>query len=97
MYSDYEIVVLVSSLLLQLRCHLSLETGRNLELCESYKQCFSVMIILPANKAIWQLNLTTKSFEFILLSVIQYSNEGCTCYITAQLVARFVGTASVLN
>lgn len=30
-------------------------------------------------QAIWQLNLTTRSFEFILLSVIQYSNEGCAC------------------
>lgn len=43
----------------------NLETGWNIELCESYKQCFFVMIILPANKAIWQLNLTTKSFEYI--------------------------------
>ena len=39
-----------------------------------------MIIILPASKAIWQLNLTTKLFEFILLSVIQYSNEGCTCF-----------------
>ena len=86
-YSDYEIVVLVSSLLFQLICHLSLQSGAIIWKLDEISSCMKATSSdnyfarkQTVNKAIWQLNLTTKSFEFILLSVIQYSNEDSTCF-----------------
>ena len=87
MYSDYEIVVLVSSLLFQLICHLSQQSGAIIWKLDEISSCMKATSSdnyfarkQTVNKAIWQLNLTTKSFEFILLSVIQYSNEDSTCF-----------------